>query len=113
MVRNFNRVLSATPTLLIALLGLYAAADPVGANQKFGMISIALRTDQRLVWAMGAIIAVYLLLWWLSSIDPPPKRHRVVRHLQSYYAMTSAHIKAVQSAGTDDEAKSPIRNYYE
>lgn len=104
MRRVVHRILSAVPTVFFAAGGLYATADPIAAKHAFERASDALRNDKTLTWAAAFLICGYIVAWWISSFDPPPKRLKVVHGLQPYYAMTAAHLKSVQDAATDEDA---------
>lgn len=105
MRRIINRLLSAVPPVTIAIASLYSAADPATAKQTFQTISQTLANDSRLIWVIAILIALYAVTWWLTSIDPPPRRRKTVLGLQPHYEATANQIRAVTAAKTDSDAE--------
>jgi hypothetical protein len=95
-----HRILSSFPMLAVAILALMAAANPKGAEIRLNGF-IELMRDQRFLWLCMLILAAYFLLWWVTSIEPTPRRNIVQRGLRRQH-LDLTQVQNQLSAAADD-----------
>jgi hypothetical protein len=102
MRKVVHRVLSAFPMFAPAVLGVLAAADPVGAKRTFDWWT-AHMSDSRFFWLSMLGIGLYFLLWWVTSLESKPRRQKIREGLQPHFETTSEHFRLLKSAETDGD----------
>lgn len=104
MRRVVHKLLSAAPTSLIGVAGIYFGVNPEKLSTTWQAFVLKMQ-DNLTFWAAVIFVSSYIFVWWLTSLDPEDRHQKIKRELLHWYYLTVESEQSMRQVATDEDAE--------